>query len=271
MRALRTAFKIAPKTKDEEYEDRKKALEELRDSMNVYGAAIDRVKSSVRSAAESLVKVRSAFDKLSTLEGVDRGTQSTVASFGNSVDRITGEYLNDFKASMDGEVGNAVLNMKKLCDECDVYRHNRDKALRDYDVCRDEIVRRESEYVKKNKSLAESRTYNANIVKREDLREQAQRHDGKFKDCHDFVLKHTPGLINSCMATFCTCLSLFTGRITDELASTLNRACRSEKGTPDTFQNGETPSASSDSEENSHADTDKEESGPEYDYYDCYS
>lgn len=251
MRAILAAFKLAPKTQDPEYENRSKVLDDLNEAIEKYESAMEKVKSNVKAAAESLIKVRTAFELMSQGDEVSSGTRDLVTHFGKAVDRITGDYLSDFTQSVDSDVIPAVLDMTKLSDECELYESARNKAMREYDVYRQEVSKRETEYAKKNKDLSASRGYNTDVVKRDELKVKFEDADRKFKDCHEYILQHTSETVNHCMLTFLACSTKFSSRVTQEMEALFESVQEVGQYEPNQEDNGTPEESGADEDDDS--------------------
>lgn len=224
MRSVRTTLKIAPKTHDEEYDARRKALKDLNSALGSYKSSMEKVKSNVKSAIESLTRIKEVYQKMTESEETPGATRDLVLQFDATVNRITGDLLAQYTQSMDTDVIPAVLDMKKLYDECHHLETERNKLMKEYDVYRNEVAKKEAEYAKKNKDLTTSKSYGSDVIKRNDYQAKFEEADTKFKDSHDYLVSNSARTTNRCMVTFFQCSFTFLNSLGEEFKALYDTA-----------------------------------------------
>lgn len=232
MRSVRTTLKIAPKTQDDDYDNRKKVLKDLQSAFESYKNSMEKAKSHVKSAVESLSRIKAAFEKMTGCLEAPSQTHNLVTQLCASVNHITGDALTQYMRSMESDVIPAVLDMKRLCDDCHHLESEREKFRKEYDVYRNEVAKKESEYTKKNKDLSTSKSYTSDVVKRDDYHVRFEEADGKFKFSHDALISNMATCIRRCMVTFFQCTLSLTSSITEEFKMLHTTAQRTGQPTP---------------------------------------
>lgn len=197
MRKLRTVLNMAPQTRDEEHERRKRELHQLDEAMHSYTYAMRKTKDSVDELLKSFLSVCKAFDKMTSFVDISQTTKSCTKALRETVDHIESSILSQFNNDMRDRTIPAVSNLRNLYNECIRLENERNKIVREYDVYRAEVSKKEIAYEKKSKDLSTSKSYSSDVAKRDDLELRFEVADEKFKESHNSLIQsHAVGCTN---------------------------------------------------------------------------
>lgn len=219
MNKIKATFARAPKTADEDYDRRKKALKDLNEALRMYKSAMEKAKASVKTLVDSLTSVNEAFDKLTSFNEVPNNTRDLSLAFAASCERIKSDYWVRLGKAMDDDVLPATTNLKKMYEECSSLEAERNKQMQQYDYYYYEASKTESEYAKKGKDLALSKSYEPNCSKANMYKGKFVEADRKFKDSHDFLLDTQSATVTGAMLAYLRNTSEFVAGVTHELES----------------------------------------------------
>ncbi|AIN98087.1 hypothetical protein LPMP_210060 [Leishmania panamensis] len=216
MLKIKTVLKTAPATQDEEYDRRKRGMKELGTALRSYKSAMAKAKASVKRVVESLGEVCKVFDTLSNDPNIPNCTKDCTLALAASMDRIEGALLSGFNAAMDSTVLSAVDELKAMYDECAKLEAERNKVMHKYDAYREDINKKESVYQRKSKDALASKSYCAEVAKRDELAMCFEAADQKFKDTHDKLTQVRATACTKALNAFMKCTSNFMEEISSE-------------------------------------------------------
>lgn len=219
MLKIKTALKLGPKTKDEDYDRRKKEMKELDSAIHSYKSATEKAKSAMKRVVEAWVDVRKAFEGLSDHVDTPDSTRDCTLALVASVDRIEGSLLPEYVTAMDSNVLPATSELKTLYDECDKLESSRNKIMSEYDVYRNEVSKKEAEYERKSKDISNSKSYSSEVAKRDQLETMFGEADQKFKDTHDHLMQNRAIACSAALLAFVTCSANFMEGVSSEFTA----------------------------------------------------
>ncbi|KAL7700941.1 hypothetical protein NQL31_007027 [Lotmaria passim] len=219
MLKIKTALKLGPKTKDEEYDRRKKEMKDLGSAIHAYKSAMEKAKSSIKRVVETWADVRKVFEGLSDHVNVPDCTRDCTMALLASLDRVEGSLLPEYMTAMDSNVIPATNELKSLYDECDKLESSRNKIMHQYDVYRNEVAKKESEYQRKSKDIATSKSYSSEVAKRDQLETDFCQADQKFKDTHDHLMQNRAIACSAALYAFVDCSAKFMEGVASEFTA----------------------------------------------------
>lgn len=216
MLKIKTVLKLAPSTHDEEFSRRKKEMKDLGAALHNYRSAMDKAKASIKRVVEAFADVRRAFSELADDPSIPDCTKDCTLAFSASMDRLTASVLPEYNNAMDGNVVSATNELKTLYEECGRLESDRSKVMNEYDVYRNEVAKKESEYQRKSKDLSTSKTYSGELAKRDKLEADFETADRKFNDTHDYLMQNRAVTCTNALNAFMTCTSSFMQNVASE-------------------------------------------------------
>lgn len=219
MLKIKTVLKLGPKTKDEEFNRRKKEMKDLGSAIHAYKSATEKAKSSMKRLVEAWADVRKAFEGLSDYPDTPDSTRDCTLALVASVDRIEGSLLPEYTTAMDSNVIPATNELKSLYDECDKLESSRSKVMNEYDVYRNEVSKKESEYERKSKDISTSKSYSSEVAKRDQLETEFNEADQKFKDTHDHLMQNRAIACSAALLAFVKCSATFMEGVSSEFTA----------------------------------------------------
>ncbi|KPA78100.1 hypothetical protein ABB37_06293 [Leptomonas pyrrhocoris] len=219
MLKIKTVLKLGPKTKDEEYDRRKNEMKTLGSAMRAYKSAMERAKSSMKRVVETWADVRKAFDALSDDVNVPDSTRDCTLALTASMDRIEGSLLPEYMTVMDSNVIPATSELSSLYDECGKLENSRNKLMHEYDVYRNEVAKKESEYQRKSKDISTSKSYGSEVAKRDRLEADFGEADQKFKDTHAHLMQNRAIACSAALYAFVDCSATFMEGVASEFTA----------------------------------------------------
>ncbi|KAG5479325.1 hypothetical protein LSCM1_04581 [Leishmania martiniquensis] len=209
MLKFKTALKLAPSTRDEEYDRRKRELKDFDAAMRHYRSSMEKSKMSIRRVVEAFAEVCKAFDALSDNVNTPDCTKDCARALSSSVERIDVTLKLDFNTTVDLAVLSAIHELKILYDECGNLEVNRNKLMNTYDAHRHSVAKKESDYKRKSKDLRSSKSYCAEAARRDQLEGDFEAADRKFKDAHDHLIQKCAITSTKTLNAFVNCTLRF--------------------------------------------------------------
>ncbi|CAC9485305.1 conserved hypothetical protein [Leishmania infantum JPCM5] len=217
MMKIKTALKLAPSTCDEDYNRRKREMKDLCSAIRSYNTAMEKAKVSVRRLVEALTEASKVFETLCNYPNIPDCTKDCALALVASMNRIEGTAFPEFNVAMDSTVLTATNGLKALYDECERLECKRNKVMHEYDTYREEVSKKETEYLRKSKSLLKSKYYSTEVARRDELEAAFDSADQKFKDTHDQLMQSRSVTCTDALNAFVSCMSRFMEEISGEL------------------------------------------------------
>ncbi|KAG5479707.1 hypothetical protein LSCM4_05713 [Leishmania orientalis] len=208
MLRIKTALKLAPSTRDEEYDRRRRELKDFGSAMRSYRNSMKKAKTSIRRVVEAFVEVCKVFDALTGNVNTPNCTKDCTWGLASSVERIEATVVLDYNTAMDSTVLSATHELKALYDGCGKLEANRNKLMNEYDAHRHTIAKKESDCQRKSKDLRTSKSYCAEAARRDQL-EDFEAADKKFKDTHDYLIQKCAATCTNALSAIINCTSRF--------------------------------------------------------------
>lgn len=204
---IKTALKLAPSTCDEDYNRRKREMKELSSAIRSYSTAMEKAKVSVRRLVEALTEASKAFESLCNYPSIPDSTKDCALALAASMNRIEDTAFPEFNVAMDSTVLTATNGLKALYDECERLEGKRNKIMHEYDAYREEVAKKEIEYLRKSKSLLKSKYYSTEVARRNELEAAFESADQKFKDIHNQLTQSRLVTCTDALNAFLSCMS----------------------------------------------------------------
>jgi hypothetical protein len=173
----------------------------------------------MKRVVETWLDVRKAFEGLSDHVNVPDCTRDCTLALVASMDRIEGSLLPEYTTAMDSTVLPATNDLKLLYDECDKLESSRNKIMHEYDVYRNEVAKKESEYQRKSKDISTSKSYSTEVTKRDHLEKDFAEADQKFKDTHDHLMQNRAIACSAALYAFVDCSATFMEGVASEFTA----------------------------------------------------
>ncbi|KPI85147.1 hypothetical protein ABL78_5807 [Leptomonas seymouri] len=219
MLKIKTALKLGPKTKDDEYDRRKREMKELGSAIHSYKAAMESAKLAMKRVVNSWLDVRKAFEGLADHVTIPDCTRDCTSAFVASIDRAEASLLPEYVTAIDSNVIPAISDLRSLYEECERLEKSRNKVMHEYDVYRNEVAKKESEYQRKSKDISTSKSYSSDVAKRDALETSFGEADQKFKDTHDYLMQNRVIACSAALCAFAQCSATFMEGVSSEFTA----------------------------------------------------
>lgn len=209
-RTLKKTLKMVPKTTDDEFDRRVAASKSLHSAIRAYDAAVRKAKSALEDVTSRFLDVKTAFIKITDSCNSDDNTTNVVTAFSASVERMKTEIFAEFGRAIDQDILATTHEMKNMESDCDKAESERQKLRKDFDVYRELVRQKESEYSKKSKDLTGSKSYGSDVVKRNEFEQRFNIADDHFKDVHSQYMSKSSSMTAQSISSFMnTCYNFF--------------------------------------------------------------
>lgn len=179
---VKTAVGTAPKTKDDEYSEMSKRMDEAEFAIRQYSLSVDRMKAAANSMSQAFSDVVKAFTAMTVGSDAPEGMKAVSAACEQAVKRIHDEGLTTYIKALDDEAVSPMKDMRSQIAELRKVEAARNRVMAEYDTYREAVANKEKEYEKKGKSLSESKSYQEEVAKRDELKAKFKEENTKFKE-----------------------------------------------------------------------------------------
>lgn len=216
MMGAKASLGMANKTEDPEYDKYHAAIQGLTDALEAYKSAAKTMEKAAVEMSAALKKVAKSMTALAEGDGASAGQKSAASKFVDASETIENHYLKAYKDEL------ICKDLEKLQHELDEEKKlngPRSKWMSEYDVYREAVATKESEYAKKNKPLTESKLYNEQVATRDSNKKEFEAADKAYKAQCEKIMKMRIPAINEGMISFLKGSSTFLSNIEKDLAN----------------------------------------------------
>ncbi|KAG5479324.1 hypothetical protein LSCM1_04580 [Leishmania martiniquensis] len=175
----KAALGSAPKTVDWDFDEKSSKLKAMEEGLSSYVSAREQMRVACQSLLTAMDSMAKALGTMTAAHGIPQSMRAVVTEYTEVVRKGTFVFLVDFKKAIDDDESTA--EMLSLAAKCKSLAAKRKKVMNEYDTYREAVGKKEVEYKKKGKNLADSKYYEEEVTRRDSLRAEFEKVDSDFK------------------------------------------------------------------------------------------